>query len=521
MMNVSKKVRSRIKEMGDFQTPPGFSDRVCDLLFEKGIRPVSILEPTCGEGNFLLSALDRFPSVSEAVGVDINAEHVNRLRGKIAQRKNSQRIRITQGDFFNIDWNEILEHLPEPILVIGNPPWVTNAELARLRSDNLPQKTNLWNFSGLDSITGKSNFDISEWMLIHILERIEGRDAVLAMLCKTSVARKVLRYAWKKDVRLASSSTYLFDAGETFGVSVDACLLICETACKTARPQSCKVYSSLSEEVHETTLGFRDGRLISQARLYDRWKHLQGDEYYRWRSGIKHDCSRVMELEKEGGVASFPFVEVRRYRNKLGELHELESTYLYPMLKSSNVAKDDVLEPAKWMLVTQRSVGESTTPIRDKAPRTWRYLQDHGDFLDARKSSVYENRPRFSIFGVGEYSFAPWKVAISGLYKKLHFVVIGSCEGKPIVLDDTCYFIPCGNRREAEYLAGLLNSEIAGQFFEAFIFWDKKRPITAGILRRLDLTALARELGTEDQIRAFLGSSGSSGEWRQQMRLGI
>ncbi|MEA3309566.1 MAG: hypothetical protein U9Q70_08670 [Chloroflexota bacterium] len=161
-----KKGRNRTKERGDFQTPGGFSDKICHLLFERGVRPLSILEP---------------------------------------------------------------------ILVVGNPPWVTNAELMRLESDNLPQKTNLWNFSGLDSIIGKSNFDISEWMLIHILERIAGRDVVLAMLCKTSVARKVLRYAWEKEIGLESSSLYLFDAGEIFGVSVDACLLVC----KTSRPARC------------------------------------------------------------------------------------------------------------------------------------------------------------------------------------------------------------------------------------------------------------------------------------------
>ncbi len=507
---MSKKRRDHTKEMGDFQTPREFSDEVCDLLFERGIRPISILEPTCGKGNFLLSALNRFPSVSEAVGIDINAEYVSRLKDKIARREDCRQIRITQGDFFSLDWSEILESLPEPILVIGNPPWVTNADLARSGSDNLPRKTNLWNLSGLDSITGKSNFDISEWMLIHILKQIEGRDAVLAMLCKTGVARKVLLYAWERGIQVEEPSIYLFDAREIFGVSVDACLLIC----KTTRQQSCKVYSSLSDEVHETTLGFRDGRLISRARLYDRWEHLQGNEHYRWRSGIKHDCSKVMELEKVDGG----------YRNKLGELYNLERTYLYPMLKSSDVAKGNVLEPRKWMLVTQRRIGESTLPIRDRAPRTWKYLQDHSNLLDNRKSSVYDNRPRFSIFGVGEYSFAPWKVAVSGLYKKLHFVIIGSYAEKPIVLDDTCYFIPCGSREEAEYIAALLNSEIADKFFEAFIFWDKKRPITASILRRLDLTALARELGTEEQMRAFLGSSGplaSDNKWRKQLSLSI
>ena len=34
------------------------------------------------------------------------------------------------------------------------------------------------------------------------------------------------------------------------------------------------------------------------------------------------------------------------------------------------------------------------------------------------------------------YTFEPWRVAISGFYKKLNFRVVGSFEGKPIVLDD-------------------------------------------------------------------------------------
>jgi tRNA1(Val) A37 N6-methylase TrmN6 len=510
---MNTKTRNHIKARGDFQTPRRFSDSVCDLLFARGVRPVLVLEPTCGKGHLLLSALDRFPSITKGIGIDINAEYVKQLKDKIAQRESTQCIKITQEDFFDMDWNAVLDSLPEPILVIGNPPWVTSAELARLNSDNVPQKTNLWHFSGIDAVTGKSNFDISEWMLIHLLERLAGRDATLAMLCKTNVARKVLRYAWENDLQLVTASMHLFDAGEAFGVSVDACLLIG----KTARPQSCKVYDSLSVEASETIFGFRDGRLIAQPRLYDRWKHLQaafsaGDEHYRWRSGIKHDCAKVMELEKEG----------QSYRNKLGERYELENVYLYPMLKSSNVANGDVAEPTKWMLVTQKRVGASTMPISKKAPKTWAYLQDHGDLLDGRKSAVYKDQPRFSIFGVGDYAFAPWKVAISGLYKKLHFVIVGPYEGKPIVLDDTCYFIPSDSRQEAEYLAELLNSDIAKQFFEAFIFWDKKRPITAGILRRLDLMALAKALGTEDQMRDFLGLAASHREeWRQQMRLGI
>jgi hypothetical protein len=98
------------------------------------------------------------------------------------------------------------------------------------------------------------------------------------------------------------------------------------------------------------------------------------------------------------------------------------------------------------------------------------------------------------VFGVGDYTFAPWKVAISGFYKQLHFAVVGTLEDKPTVLDDTSYFVACRSKEEARHIAGLLNSDVAREFFSAYVFWDAKRPITVDLLRRLDLQALSREV---------------------------
>ncbi len=499
---------SRKIELGDFQTPIALSERICDLLFAQGTRPASILEPTCGKGNFLLSALDRFVSATKAIGVDINPTYIEQVENRLARRTDSNQATVLQGDFFLVDWERILDELPEPILVIGNPPWVTNSELASLDSQNLPEKASFRNLSGLDAITGKSNFDISEWMLLRILEWIDGRDATVAMLCKTTVARKVLAHAWQQDIRLGHSHIYLIDARKAFGASVAACLLVCDTTNKE-RDQICTVYSDISDDAYETTFGFRDGCLIARIEYYERWRHLVGEDRYRWRSGIKHDCSKVMELKKEE----------HGYRNKLGELYDLEDTYIYPMFKSSDIAGATLPQPSRWMLVTQRTVGESTAPIRYKAPKTWAYLNDHGELFAKRKSSIYKNRPRFSIFGVGEYSFAPWKVAISGLYKQLRFVIVGPHAGKPVVFDDTCYFIPCQSEKESQYLAGLLNSEAARQFFQSFIFWDAKRPITIDILRRLDLVALAKELGVEDTARNLLSTKADTNPFPRQLAL--
>lgn len=203
----------------------------------------------------------------------------------------------------------------------------------------------------------------------------------------------------------------------------------------------------------------------------------KGSSPVRWRSGIKHDCARVIELRPEG---------VGHYRNGFGEKVRLEATFLYPMLKSSDLAKPND-RTSRFMLVTQDGVGHDTSQIARQAPLAWDYLQSHAGLLDSRASSIYRNRPRFSIFGVGPYSFAPWKVAISGFYKQLAFRQVGPAEGKPVVLNDTCYFLPCHTREDAARLTGLLQTQTARDFYESRIFWDAKRPITAGLLKRLNL----------------------------------
>ena len=121
-------------------------------------------------------------------------------------------------------------------------------------------------------------------------------------------------------------------------------------------------------------------------------------------------------------------------------------------------------------------------------------------WMPSRGSNTSWRCPRFSVFGVGAYTFQPWRVAIAGFYKKLNFQVVGSFEDKPIVLDDTCYFVPCGSQAEAVYVHGLLHSKPAQEFLNAFVFWDSKRPVTVGLLGRLDLLAVAQEVGAEDEL---------------------
>ena len=158
-MNTSTRNRS-VVEFGDFQTPPRLAESVCNLLSSLGIEPVAVIEPTCGEGNFLRAALDRFGKIRIAVALDINPHYVAAVNCALQAKK--AQITVLQGDFFKTDWPAILQTLPDPVLVIGNPPWITNSALSALQSANVPRKSNLHAYDGLDALTGKSNFDISE-----------------------------------------------------------------------------------------------------------------------------------------------------------------------------------------------------------------------------------------------------------------------------------------------------------------------------------------------------------------------
>jgi hypothetical protein len=216
---------------------------------------------------------------------------------------------------------------------------------------------------------------------------------------------------------------------------------------------------------------------IRDLDTFERLSHLFGTSGMKWRSGIKHDCSEVMELKEQDGALV----------NGLGEKVEIESTYVYPLLKGSDVAHGRVQTTNRFVIVTQQVVGEPTNTIKHLAPKTWKYLESHAELLDNRKSRIYRDNPRFSIFGVGAYSFAPYKIAICGLYKKLEFRLIGKIQGKPVMFDDTVYFLGFEAEEEARKTLYFLSTQSVRDFLSSMIFWDEKRPIKTSILNSLNL----------------------------------
>jgi len=421
-------------EYGDFQTPLELAEKICQKLSQINVNPKVIIEPTCGTGNFLKSAAVTFKQTEKILGFEINPNYVAQI-AQDEQLCQDTRIQVHQNNFFDCDWNALTQAWKENILFLGNLPWITNSKQGLINGSNLPQKSNFQGYHGLDAITGKSNFDISEWMLIKLIECLNHRSAYLAIICKTS-----------------QSENYFCDVFKSF------------------------------EEREFQRIGYQNDILVRDLNTFIRLEKL----YHRhplvekWRSGIKHDCSKVMELQLVNGI----------FVNGLKEIVDIETTYLYPLLKGSDVAQNRLEIINKYVLVTQKFIGESTENMRDIAPKTWQYLVNHVDYFGNRKSKIYQNQPDFSIFGVGSYTFSPFKIAISGLYKKLNFQLISPYQNQPVIFDDTVYFLSFDDLDTAQKTLQLLNSSLAMEFYSSLIFWDEKRPIKTRILNSLNLSEL-------------------------------
>ncbi|MBE5858663.1 MAG: methyltransferase [Butyrivibrio sp.] len=471
------------KEFGDYQTPEDFACAVCEYLCnDLNIQPKYIIEPTAGIGNFIKASLKTFVDSESIVGIEVNEEYCDICRSSIPSNK----VKIECSNFFGYDLSDFAKH-GDQTLVVGNPPWATNSEL----NFNLPEKVNFKRLSGTDAITGASNFDICEYIILQLIDAFKDTNAIIAMLCKTSVARNVLQELNRTKTKAEYVKMVNFNSAKVFGISASACLLVVKLSDIIDNASVCEVSEFENPTVIVSKIKCENGVLSS---AIDGVKNLEGNCQCEWRQGVKHDCSSIMELEMLGGG---------KYKNKKKEEVELEETLVFPLMKSSSFKQPIICEGfKKYVIVTQKKAREDTSYIEQLAPHTWHYLISNKELFDGRKSSIYNGAPAFSMFGVGDYSYAKYKVGISGFYKKPLFTLLYNADeiDHPIMLDDTTYFLSFDTYDEAYACMVLLNCESVQDFLFSISFKDAKRPYTKKVLQRLDLKKCFEEI-TIDELK--------------------
>ena len=468
------------REFGDYQTPSAFADKVCAYLKDhRHIHPSAVVEPTCGVGHFLKSSLTF--GAKEYYGIEINPEYCDICQASLS----GQNVEIIHSDFFAFSSKSLIQDQRQ-VLVIGNPPWVTNSALSALGSDNLPVKSNFKGQRGIDALTGASNFDICEYIILQLIGEYQDSNAVISMLCKTSVARNVFTELMRNNISFSSCDILEFDAAKVFHINASACLLVIQLSNQPVAPGTCSVYDFEDPEMIKFQLRYSGGQLYRN--IDDFSEKLDGHCCFEWRQGIKHDCSKVMELSIQNGTL----------QNGQKEHVDIEDNIVFPLVKSSMFKSPVIHSFSKYVIVTQKKAREETSHLASELPKTWNYLSEHIALFERRKSSIYRGAPPFSMFGIGDYSYAKYKVGISGFYKQPLFSLLYSDDGKPVMTDDTCYFIGFDCFDMAYVAMLLLNSEEIQTFLTSIAFLDAKRPYTKKVLERIDFHKAAAALTIQE-----------------------
>ena len=475
-------------EYGDWQTNFELACRVCLLIKEQGITPDIIIEPTCGTGTFILASIIVFgDSAKKIYGIEIYKPYLIHSKFRLLEYalKNpgviTSKIHLFHQSIFCFNFDDLHISQKKNILIIGNPPWVTNSKLSEINSKNLPQKSNFKKINGIEAITGKANFDIAEYISYQLLDYFHNQKSCLALLIKKSVAKNIVYEQKKERYNIENMTLYSFNAKKEFDVSVAACLFIAKLGQGRAKQCKCMDLYSLGQPCY---FGWTNDCFVANVSDYQHYASIDGKCQLTWWSGMKHDCSKVMELSKKEG----------KFYNKMGEVVDIEPDLIYPILKSSDLKGNEINCFRRYIIVTQRCTSDNTDIIKDNQPKTYEYLETHSEWFKKRGSIIYKNRSKYCIFGIGPYSFKKYKIAIAGLYNTTLFSFVQPLEGKNVMLDDTCYLMGFDNRDVAKCFLKILNSDIVQRFIKSLVFHDAKRSINKDLLMRIDLEKAAKLL---------------------------
>lgn len=476
---------------GDWQTPQTLAEKVCGSHLIKFGTPDILIEPTCGKGAFISAALEKFPDLTEIHALEINRRYITELKRILLlnalsrPRRKYPKIYLYNTDFFEFDFSPIIKRTSDRfwnLAIIGNPPWVTNSTQGKNNSGNIPLKQNFYRLKGIEAITGKSNFDISEYITLKLIELSQFNKGGISFLLKNSVIRNIVSKQKIKPLHIGNLRQEIINASSEFNVSVDAS---CFSASFDSTPAMICRINDFYNKTTGRDYGWVGNSFVSNIEQYHRFAVFDNHSDYVWRSGIKHDCASVLELTRKDGI----------YKNGLGETVDIEEDLIYPLLKSSDIQNYRANKLHRYLIVTQHYIGEDTSHLKYSHPRGYAYLMKHENAFSRRKSTIYKGKDRFSIFGIGAYSFKPYKIVISSLYKSIKFLFVEQLNGKPLMVDDTCYQLDFDNEKEAIDIYNALCSQEIQTLLKSLVFLDSKRVVTKNLLMRLDLVKYCDKKG--------------------------
>jgi len=543
-------------DLGEFFTPDWLADKTITLAGFNGEMDKIVFDPGCGSGSFLLAAaakkLERqapAPVVLYSIiGCDLNPLSVlsARLNFLVLLSKHFQLplpevelpifhydsvFQTPLGNTALASWQKCLSNGCD--YLIGNPPWISWNCLPpvyrqRLENELLPQYV-LFDFHGQSARLGHGNDDYLSTFTLITVHRYLRQHGVCSFIIKqpllTNVSGKTFRHFSirhrEETIPLRVVKAVDLRALDPFGIANETAILVLEKNAPTVYPVAYEIWTRPHGQIE---IQAEQAQPADETDLSSSWiipnenwaqtRFMEGLNPYEIRHGLKHDAADILILDIV--AKDDHHLKVKRRDDASAEIYEIESKWVYPFLQPRHLQRWGISGNA-YVVLPQRKAGEDNeAELAEHFPRTYAFLKKFQSRLAARRSKVFLRKPFYGLFGLGEYTHAPYKVCWVGLGFRPEFVVVEERRDlflgrKTVVPDGTIYFMPFSDQAEAHFVCALLNSELVCKFLSARS-GKSKRGLSKKVVEQLELP----QFNSRDERHIYLAKA--SRQWHERFR---
>jgi len=418
--------------------------------------------------------------------------------------------------------------------VVGNPPWVNWENLPTAYRKSLGEVCKpyeLFPHTGYDAILGKSKDDISSMVAyvasdLYLKNRGKLGFVITQSVFKTSGAGNGFRrFKIKSDTPVQVLAVDDFTSFQPFeGVTNRTATFIWLKGAHTRYPiNTYTVWRRTGSKKPDFWMDWKAAEPLLKRTVVSAEPVVKDDLASAWLTGPKDILIGIRKaLGKtgyqaragaySGGLNPVFWLEVLR-KNSDGTVevrmitegaktevpppyrYTIEPDLLYPLLRGRDVKRWSAV-PAEntCFLLTHRPEAKLNaipeSEMKAEYPRLDAYLKRHEKQL--RKRAAYkryfkDTAPFYSMFDIGEYTFAPYKVVWPWISRDLAVAVV---EGRNEIPEHNVLFFPCQSPEEAHYLAAVLNSSPARSVLDALCSGGGGGIAAPGSIERLSLPIL-------------------------------
>jgi len=523
-------------DLGEYFTPYWLTDRTIEMSGFKGDLNSILLDPGCGSGVFLLAAAEMKYQANKdksqeemmnsilrtVVGCDINPLCVLTARLnlvcwlalKFGLPLPNVKIPVLHYDTVfkrpaSGQFDDINRVLPDGCdYLVGNPPWISwNSLLGGYRKqielELLPEYA-LFDFHGQEAQLGHSNDDYLVTFTLVTIHRYLKEGGLCSFIIKqpllTNVSGKTFRrfsiHHVRENVRLGVKEVADLRKVNPFGIGNETAIIVLKREDKTVYPVP---YETWSKSDGEIVVEKGEAKPSNDRDITSPWvvltpdlketEFMEGNYVYEIRHGLKHDVADVLivrPIERNEDR-----LVVQRISEDDKEMYEVEVEAVYPFLQPRHISAWK-FEGYTYAIIPQRKAGEDNEEKLARVfPLTYKYLERFKDRFTARKSRIFTQKPFYGLFGLGTYTWKPYKVCWCGLGFKPEFVVLSAIRDRMVgdklpIPDGTIYFIPLDRKEEAHFVCAVLNSELVRKFLSARS-GKSKRGLSKKVMEQLSL----------------------------------